>query len=155
MCVVDDLLREGEGECEELEPALHALTSSHPEARRCSPLHTRNIHRERASEREREAGRERQRGRGRERETETERGRERETERYTHHTPPNIHRTAAYTYTPPPRMVDPRCAQVTSTFPSVRQGGDTCWRLLSTPNPQPYHYNKKGATGPTLLPLMV
>jgi len=34
VCVVDDLLREGEGDCEELEPALHALACSHAEARR-------------------------------------------------------------------------------------------------------------------------
>lgn len=34
VCVVDDLLREGEGECEELEPALHSLAASQPEARR-------------------------------------------------------------------------------------------------------------------------
>ena len=32
--MVDDLLREGEGECDELGPALHSLTATHPEARR-------------------------------------------------------------------------------------------------------------------------
>ena len=34
VCVVDDLLREGEGECEPLEPALHSLASSYGEVRR-------------------------------------------------------------------------------------------------------------------------
>ncbi len=33
VCMVDDLLREGAGECEDLEPALHSVASSHSEAR--------------------------------------------------------------------------------------------------------------------------
>jgi hypothetical protein len=33
VCMVDDLLRESAGECEDLEPALHSVASSHSEAR--------------------------------------------------------------------------------------------------------------------------